>query len=217
MLKKPAKGHADGPDEGLERLIFLSDGVFAIALTLLAIELHPPTDWDGTWAMLFGSLNLALMGFCLSFFVIAIYWANHRRTYERFQSSDAILTTLNLLFLALITLVPFFTKLIAEHGPRGEPLAIYMGLVIAIGVVSALQWGYAAFLGRDILRHPMGRPLKWLILLIQLIVPTMMAMMGLLAARPHMVWLYGVMVVFIAAILWLRRRVGSVHDHAPQD
>jgi uncharacterized membrane protein len=207
-----ADGEAKARDYNLERLIFLSDGVFAIAITLLAIELHPPDGWDGTLVGLINGTFRQFIAFGISFLFIAIYWASHRRTYQRFQRADGMLTALNFVVLALITLTPFFTRLIAEHGPQGEPLLIYMGLVVAVGVASALQWGYAAFVGRDILSSPMGFPLKLLIFLILLIVPAAMALMGLVASRPEYVWLYAVMIVLVAGVIWLRRVVGRKHD-----
>ena len=207
-----ADGEANARDYNLERLIFLSDGVFAIAITLLAIELHPPEGWDGTLVGLINGTYRQFVAFGISFLFIAIYWASHRRTYQRFKRADGVLTAINFVVLALITLTPFFTSLIAEHGPHGEPLLIYMGLVVSIGVTSALQWGYAAFIGRDILATPMGFPLKLLIFLILLIVPAAMAIMGIVAARPESVWLYPVMGVFVAAVMWLRRWIGKKHD-----
>ena len=205
-------GEAHARDYNLERLIFLSDGVFAIAITLLAIELHPPEGWDGTVAGLINGTYRQFIAFGISFLFIAIYWASHRRTYQRFRRADGLLTALNFVVLALITLTPFFTSLIAERGPQGQPLLIYMGLVVGVGLASALQWGYAAFVGRDILSTPMGFPLKLLIFLILLIVPAAMALMGIVASRPEYAWLYAVMVVLIGAVLWLRRVVGRAHD-----
>lgn len=205
-------GEAKERDYNLERLIFLSDGVFAIAITLLAIELHPPEGWDGSLVGLINGTFRQFIAFGISFIFIAIYWASHRRTYQRFQRADGMLTALNFVVLALITLTPFFTSLIAEHGPHGEPLLIYMGLVVSIGFVSALQWGYAAFLGRDILATPMGFPLKLLIFLILLIVPAAMAIMGIVASRPEFVWLYAVMAVLVVVVMLLRRHLGRIHD-----
>lgn len=207
-----ADGEAKERDYNLERLIFLSDGVFAIAITLLAIELHPPEGWDGTLVGLINGTYRQFVAFGISFLFIAIYWASHRRTYQRFQRADGMLTALNFIVLALITLVPFFTSLIAEHGPKGEPLTIYMGVVAAIGLTSALTWGYAAFLGRDILSTPMGVPLKLLIFLILLIVPTAMSLMGVMASRPEFSWMYAVMAVLVAGVIWLRRWIGRHHD-----
>lgn len=207
-----ANGEPKERDYNLERLIFLSDGVFAIAITLLAIELHPPEGWDGTLVGLVNGTFRQFIAFGISFLFIAIYWASHRRTYQRFQRADGMLTAINFVVLALITLTPFFTRLIAEHGPHGEPLLIYMGLVVSIGVASALQWGYAAFIGRDILSTPMGAPLKLLIFLILLIVPAAMAIMGIVASRPEFVWLYPVMGLLVAAVMWLRRWIGKKHD-----
>ena len=200
-------------DYNLERLIMLTDGVFAIAITLLAIELHPPANRDRTFAGLMAHAGRNFLAYAMSFVFIAIYWASHRRTFKRFKRADGVLTGISFVLLALVTLVPFGTKLIAVAGPRGEPLMMYMSLVIAIGVVNALQWGYAAFLGRGILEGRMGWPLKLLIFLILLIVPSLMASLAVIANGRATPWVYAPMALSIVGVFWLRRVIGKKHDH----
>jgi len=70
-------------DPSLDRMLFFSDGVFAIAITLLSIELHPPHDWDSTFAGLIRESWPMLSAFALSFLVIGVFWNAHRRLFLR--------------------------------------------------------------------------------------------------------------------------------------
>lgn len=202
------EGHAKGvKDYGLERLIMLSDGVFAIAITLLALEIRPPENWDRTFAGLVGGAWRELLAYAMSFFTIAIYWATHRRTFQRFHRSDAGLTAINFMLLALITLLPFASRLIAEGGPRGEPLLIYFCTVAAIGVVSALLFAWAAFFAK-VVDPRMTFGLKILIFLILLIMPTMMTAAGFALTNPRLWWTVPLAGLFAATLAFLRRRLG---------
>lgn len=202
------KGESGVKDYGLERLIMLSDGVFAIAITLLAIELHLPEHWDRTLVGLINTMWREFFGYIISFLVIAVYWASHRRTFSRFRRSDGGLTAINFLILGLVTLLPFGSKLIAEGGPTGEPYLIYLGLITAIGFANALLWGYAAFLG-DILKEKLPFGLRIVVLLILLIVPTAMGGAGMMMHDPKNWWVMLLAAGFSFAIISVRRRLGK--------
>lgn len=129
---------------GLERLILLSDGVFAISMTLLALELRAPENWDGTVGGLIGRMHGALVAHAISFMVVAVYWMSHRRTFRSIRKTDGPLTLLSLFALGLITLLPAMTRLLIEHPEGRDALLLYLGLIAAMGVASAVVWGYAA-------------------------------------------------------------------------
>lgn len=132
----------------LERLIFFSDGVFAIVITLLVIELHPPPHWDRTLAGLIQAQWRSLTAYAVSFLAVGAYWNAHRGLFGRVVRFHPGLVLLNFLLLALVVLIPFAAELIFETGPRGEPFAILLGLIAAIGLAQALLWGFAAFVGK---------------------------------------------------------------------
>ena len=199
-------GKAEGlRDYGLERLIMLSDGVFAIAMTLLALEIRPPEGWDRTAIGLLNGMWRELLAYGISFMVIAVNWASHRRTFSRFTRSNAGLTAINLVLLAMITLLPFGSRLLAEGGPRGEPFMIYMGLITAIGTLNALLWAWAAFF-THIVDPKMPFALRLTVLLI---LPTMMAGAGVMANDPRNWWMMAVAGGISAVALTVRRRLGK--------
>ncbi|CAN5143878.1 TMEM175 family protein [soil metagenome] len=118
-----------GPEYGLERMIFFSDAVFAIAITLLVIEIHVPelprtaTDRD----YLIGLLNLTpnFIGFFISFIVVGAFWAGHHRTFAFAQRWDQRLFMPNLVFLLTIAAMPFFTALASEGSGHRVPVMAY--------------------------------------------------------------------------------------------
>lgn len=205
MLEEGEKGLKD---YGLERLIMLSDGVFAIAMTLLALEIRIPEHWDRTFVGLINGMWRELFAYVISVLVVAVYWASHRRTFQRFRRSDGGLTAINFLILGLVTLLPFGSRMIAEAGPHGDPYVIYLGLITAIGFANAMLWGYAAFIG-DILREKLPLGLRLVILLILLVVPTAMGGAGMMMYNPDNWWMMVGAAIFSAGIMSVRRRLGK--------
>jgi uncharacterized membrane protein len=135
-----------------DRLIMLSDGVFAIAITLLAFDLHAPKTWSSV-AELWASLSPQLDAYALSFVVISVYWLAHRRFFAMIVTVDAPVTVLNLVTLALIALVPAATAFVHGAGPHQPAMLIYSGLVVAIGLSVAATWGYAALIANLVSRE----------------------------------------------------------------
>lgn len=130
-----------------DRLIMLSDGVFAIAITLLALEVKPPRVWTGDVADLLAQSWRSLFGFTLGFVIVSFYWIGHRRMFARLRRVDAPATLLTLLWLGLVSLAPAVVELMAMQGPK-KSLGIYFMAQGATTFVQALLWGYAAFIGK---------------------------------------------------------------------
>ena len=129
-----------------DRLLMLSDGVFAIAITLLALDLRPPEVWPGGLVQLVVVKGRSLMDFGFGFAIVGAVWASHRALFARMRRVDLPSTLLALLLLALISLAPAVAALLAEFGPA-RALPVYLLLVVAIFLVQASLWGYAAYLG----------------------------------------------------------------------
>jgi len=168
----------------LHRLILFSDAVFAIAITLLAIEIHPPEHWHGV-ADLFGRMQHKLMAYAVSFAVVGIYWISHRRTYSRLRRADGVLDVLNLMMLGLLALLPLATELLWESGSASAAL-VYVSLVAAIGLAHAVAWGYAAFFGR--LTEPMSTIEKIYVLLRVALLPGLMCSLTFLSIITRTPW-----------------------------
>ena len=108
-------GESSVRDYSLERQMMLSDGVFAIAMTLLALDLRVPANWDGTVSGLIAGGWSQFFGYIMSFFTISLFWAMHRQSYGRFLKTDFVLSLLGLLTLGAVTLIPFATRLYSEN------------------------------------------------------------------------------------------------------
>ncbi|MBA2919510.1 DUF1211 domain-containing protein [Sphingomonas sp. MAH-20] len=136
---------------GYDRLLMLSDGVFAIAITLLALELRPPAGWRGGFAELFAKASNAWAGYLIGFMIVSAFWAVHRRVFARLVRADGGAIALSLVLLCLVAASPAVARLMAEHGPR-QTLPIYAALIVAMGIVHTLLWLYA--MARPAMLHP---------------------------------------------------------------
>jgi uncharacterized membrane protein len=127
-----------------DRTIMLSDGVFAIAITLLALELRPPEHWDGDLGHLLLATWRSLFAYVFGFAIVGVYWFAHRTLFARIRRVDGPLTVLSLVQLCLVAITPPVAALVGEAGP-GKAIKVYFLLIAAIGAVQALLWAYAAF------------------------------------------------------------------------
>jgi uncharacterized membrane protein len=124
----------------------LSDGVFAIAITLLALELRPPDHWDGDLSHLLAAIWRSLFAYLFGFAIVGAFWVAHRGLFARIRRVDGPLTFLALLQLCLIAMTPAVAALVGKAGP-GKSLTVYFMLIVALGGCQALLWAYAAFVG----------------------------------------------------------------------
>ena len=141
-----ALDHHDRTEFQLERLILFTDAVFAIAITLLAIELkvpefeHRPSGAEVRQALL--ALLPRFIGFLISFVVIARYWMAHHRIFRFVRTYNQRLIGLNMLFLLTIVLMPFTTALYSEYPTTKAIFAIYSAGVVASGLCQILMQSY---------------------------------------------------------------------------
>jgi uncharacterized membrane protein len=146
--RHPAPGDAT-PHHGLdfERLLFFSDAVFAIAITLLIIEVHlpelPPDPTDQDIAAGLQAVLPQIFAYGLSFATIGLYWLAHWRRYRYVDGVDERLVAINLLLLGLVAFIPFPTAMIGEHGDLPIVVAIYAVSLSAAGLLGPLTWLYA--------------------------------------------------------------------------
>jgi len=137
----------------LERMILFSDAVFAIAITLLVIEIKIPEIHenvsDKTLLNSLGHLVPKFIGFLITFMLIGVYWTIHHRMFGFVTSYTRKLLLLNLFFLFFVALMPFSTGFYSEYaGPElirqqlKVPLTFYVMNFCCVGFINHLMWRY---------------------------------------------------------------------------
>ncbi len=144
------------------RIEAFSDGVFAIAVTLLVLELKLPHG-QGSLARQLAEQWPSYSAYVTSFATIGIMWLNHHRLFTLIRRSDHWLPVLNGLLLLGVSVVPFPTQLVATYlGHPGEVLAVgvYGGTFVYIAIVFNALWRYASSRHRHppLLRLPHDAP-----------------------------------------------------------
>lgn len=132
----------------MERIVFFSDAVFAIAITLLIIEIKVPHLEENASSRDFSIALLKeipkFIGFLFSFFVVGAYWVGHHQIYGHITSWNYGLVWRNVMFLAAIAFMPFATAFYSEYPTRFVPLFLYAANFSAAGFLETWQWRYAA-------------------------------------------------------------------------
>jgi TMEM175 potassium channel family protein len=161
MARKPPKPKHSPPEGkpaaseqeqlGLERLVFFSDAVFAIAITLLALEIRLPSlEEHLTNDQLLQALLMIwpkYLSYAISFLVIGTFWMGHHRKFQFIHNFDANLLLLNILLLMGVAFIPFPTAVISEHGNRTATI-FYALVMFIVGLLNAAVWVYASHRNR---------------------------------------------------------------------
>ena len=131
------------------RLEAFSDGVFAIAITLLVLELRVPEGAGDDLAHELARQWPSYLAYLVSFLVIGIIWMNHHAVVDHLRVVDRPLMALNLFLLLWTSLIPWPTRMVAEYMREGgEPervaALIYAGTMTMMGVAFGLLWRYAS-------------------------------------------------------------------------
>ncbi|MBO9669074.1 MAG: DUF1211 domain-containing protein [Sphingobium sp.] len=127
----------------LERLVFFSDAVFAIAITLLVIEIAVPhighfRQHGSTHDYLQALANLlpSFFGYFLSFFVIGAYWAGHHRAFGLAASYDSKLVWPNMAMLCMIAFMPFATAFLSDNLGALVPAVFYNSVLLILSLLN---------------------------------------------------------------------------------
>ncbi len=128
------------------RLETLVDGVFAIAMTLLVLELRIPANEGGTEQELVHQLSQILPklgSIFLSFVILGMSWIGHHNQYVYIRRTDRPFLWINMLFMFFITLIPFSTALLGEHPTKRTAMIVYSVNVGLCGLTLLWHWIYA--------------------------------------------------------------------------
>lgn len=127
-------------DLSLERLVYFSDAVFAIALTLLALDLPVPSGGSNAalWRSFAGHLNNEYLTFLISFLVISRCWMLHHRFFGGVAAVDRRVVQLDLVYLLWIVVLPFATRVLGADGRYAFGTILYAVVVALVGATFAL-------------------------------------------------------------------------------
>jgi uncharacterized membrane protein len=122
----------------------MSDGVFAIVMTLMVFDVKVPrvADEGLAHALLESWPEIATM--LLSFVLLGIYWIGHNNVFQHVLKHDRAMLWFNILFLLVVALVPYGTGMLIRHGGTQLAHAVYAGVLAAGGVLLDLIWRHAA-------------------------------------------------------------------------
>lgn len=146
-LGRAEEGRGHPPrTEGTGRLEAFTDGVIAIVVTLLVLELHVP-EADGDLGAALLAMGPKFASLIVSFVTVAIYWVNHHHFFERLRYTDWRLLWLNNHFLFWLSLIPFTTALVGDHTLDPLAVTVYVGDLLLTGAAFVLMGQYALFHG----------------------------------------------------------------------
>lgn len=177
----------------LERMVLFSDAVFAIAITLLVIEIKVPELHSGhiTDKALLGELKHLIpkfIGFLVSFMLIGIYWAVHHRMFGFVTNYTPKLLRLNLVFLFFIALMPFSTGFYSEYGGSElvreqlkVPMTFYVLNFSLAGFVNYFMWVYITNPANNVAEPPVEPEVATMAKIRSLTVPLVFLLMLVVA------------------------------------
>ena len=129
-----------------DRLNTLIDGIFAIVLTLLVLDIKvPETSSEVELAHQLIELGSKFFSYALSFIILALFWLGHQLEARYIHKSDDIHLWLNLLFMMFIALVPFSSSLLGAHTDSPVAVVVYSGNIFIASLLRYLHWRYVSY------------------------------------------------------------------------
>jgi uncharacterized membrane protein len=199
------------------RVLALSDGVFAIILTLLVLEIHVPELGAGqTLRQALREIRPSLTAFLISFVVVAIAWAGHRDVFALIRRTDRAIVWLNFLYLLPLSILPFGAAMLATYERDPIALKIYGIILVATVVTRLAVWLYATS-RTHMLIAPVDARSRWAgVVLVAL--PGAAYLIAFLVAEPAptlAIWIYALVPVLYFLTLWILHasaREGAVSE-----
>jgi len=137
--------------QSVKRLAALSDGIFGVAMTLLAIDLRVSAreliHYEHDLRHELFVLSPEVLVYLMSFLTLGIFWVGQQSQLNHLRRSDVRLTWIHLAFLFAVTLMPFSTKLLGAHHAYRTALLEYWGNILIFGATLYAGWGYATRAG----------------------------------------------------------------------
>ena len=156
MAQPTEKTYNDLEGQKIVRIEAISDGVFAVALTLLVLDLHVPFSaaihTENNLILSFCKITPKLLTYFLSFMTLGIFWTGHTTQFSFIEKSDRNLNWISLFFLMLVALLPFSTAFLSEYLQFRTALFAYWFNILLLGLMLLLHWSYAY--NHDLLNIP---------------------------------------------------------------
>lgn len=121
------------------RLEAFSDGVFAIVITLLILDIRFPDVDYSQFAATLASLLPRILAYVMSFIIIGVYWVTHHNSMHAMRKTDRSFLWLNILLLLCISFIPFPTSLLGRYPFQAGPIILYGGTLIACNIVGYIM------------------------------------------------------------------------------
>jgi uncharacterized membrane protein len=194
------------PETGrqLGRVNSFSDGLFAIAATLLVLSIDVPHVPAAELKYALDDLIQPVLAYFLSFAVVGLFWLRHHELFGRLEASDGRFATINLVFLAVVALLPVPTELLGRYGADAGPVVIYAIFIVALSLL--LQALFAHALKAQLV--DVGRPVQasrrghWVVAVFTLSIP-------IAFLHPQMAMISWALAALVPALQSRRRSVRS--------
>jgi uncharacterized membrane protein len=158
-------GALDAPDDAaavkrdVDRLVAFSDGVFAIAITLLVLSIQVPDVPDKKLSDALNQLGPQIFTYALSFLVIGAYWMGHHRMFRNLMRTNRLLLWINLVMLGFVALLPLPTEILGKYADVRVGVVIYAAAISAVGFSSCLLFWYMNYADLNAPQAP--EQVKW--------------------------------------------------------
>ncbi len=132
-------------DTGYERLVMFTDGIFAIAITLLALEIRiPELENHAELGQAIINLLPQIFVFVLAFMQVGILWLAHQRMFRNIVRTDSTFMWISLIYLMLIAFLPVPSGTLARYGSEFPAVEFFAITLVLVGVVELIMWQYAS-------------------------------------------------------------------------
>lgn len=135
--------HRAGVGFDTARVMTLADGIFAIAMTLLAFGLKDTHVSGASWAMRLRELGPGLFAYVISFLILGLYWTGHHAEFHYILRTNRLHLWLNMLALMMVALIPFSASVLAEPDPGVFGVTLYSANLVLVSAAFFAQWAYA--------------------------------------------------------------------------
>lgn len=203
-----AKSYNQIAGQSAERLAALSDGVFAVAMTLLALDLRAPaaeaihSEHDLGRALL--ALSPRLLMYMMSFMTLGIFWVGQQTQLNHLERSSRSLTWIHIAFLFVVTTVPFSTALLAEFTHYRLALLVYWANILLLG--STLYWSWVCAVGSGLVQADVPTEVSQAIKRRIIVAQSLYALGALLCLVSNFVSIGFIVLVQLSYVLGLRRK-----------